>query len=392
MAIHSRKLFQFSNHYTINSTTTTVDLCSFQCRPGSDGYSYCFANCTSISPPPPPPHASLQTHFMPYLIAVVCFLGVAFLLISTSTILLRNRWGISRQRRSVHVMSVDRNDDDNDRGDGGAVVDYPVWNIVTVGLQQSVIDRITAFRYEKGVLVEGNDCSVCLTEFEEGEDLRLLPKCSHAFHVCCIDTWLRSHKNCPLCRAPVVNEGVVSSRDLSPVEETMIEDSEDREAGIEIRDGIGERLDVGDESENVHMRSVSMIVEILEKNHELRGVLSDLGETRRAFGGDVTKLRRSVSMDAAAASVISNAVSKMVVISVAEDEGTSSCSDEEKFDVDDEGEKDTAGVEECSGSRASSSVGCSSHKGSFSMKRSISSSSGKFFSSFRRSKSQVSSL
>ncbi|GAB2211129.1 hypothetical protein Droror1_Dr00016421 [Drosera rotundifolia] len=210
--------------------------------------------------------------------------------------------------------SVDRNDDDDDRGDGGAMVDYPVWNIVTV----------------------------CLTEFEEGEDLRLLPMCSHAFHVFCIDTWLRSHKNCPLCRAPVVNEGVVSSWDLSPVEETMIEDLEDREAGIEIRDGIGERLDVGDESENVHMRSVSMIVKILEKNHELRGVLSDLGETHRAFGGDVTKLRRSVSMDAVVASVISNAMSKMVVISVAEDERTSSCSDEEKFDVDDEGEKDTA--------------------------------------------------
>ncbi|CAL1395531.1 unnamed protein product [Linum trigynum] len=48
------------------------------------------------------------------------------------------------------------------------------------------------------------NCSVCLSEFEEGESLRLLPKCSHAFHIPCIDTWLRSHKNCPLCRAPIV--------------------------------------------------------------------------------------------------------------------------------------------------------------------------------------------
>lgn len=47
-------------------------------------------------------------------------------------------------------------------------------------------------------------CTVCLGEFHDGELLRLLPKCGHAFHVSCIDTWLRAHANCPLCRAVVV--------------------------------------------------------------------------------------------------------------------------------------------------------------------------------------------
>ncbi|KAJ6395900.1 hypothetical protein OIU77_021039 [Salix suchowensis] len=47
------------------------------------------------------------------------------------------------------------------------------------------------------------DCAVCLLEFEDDDYVRTLPVCSHAFHVDCIDIWLRSHANCPLCRAGV---------------------------------------------------------------------------------------------------------------------------------------------------------------------------------------------
>uniref|UniRef100_A0A0D9ZLH0 RING-type E3 ubiquitin transferase n=1 Tax=Oryza glumipatula TaxID=40148 RepID=A0A0D9ZLH0_9ORYZ len=45
------------------------------------------------------------------------------------------------------------------------------------------------------------ECAVCLTSFDDGDDLRLLPHCSHAFHPECIDPWLESRVTCPLCRA-----------------------------------------------------------------------------------------------------------------------------------------------------------------------------------------------
>ncbi|KAK1311935.1 RING-H2 finger protein ATL51 [Acorus calamus] len=48
-----------------------------------------------------------------------------------------------------------------------------------------------------------SECSVCLSVFVDGEDVRQLPECKHSFHAPCIDMWLYSHSNCPLCRASI---------------------------------------------------------------------------------------------------------------------------------------------------------------------------------------------
>ncbi|KAK2983273.1 hypothetical protein RJ640_009287 [Escallonia rubra] len=69
--------------------------------------------------------------------------------------------------------------------------------------ENSVADLIPAHKYEKDAGLTGDDnvCAICLCEFEEGEELRTLPECAHTFHVPCIDMWLYSHPNCPVCRA-----------------------------------------------------------------------------------------------------------------------------------------------------------------------------------------------
>ncbi|KAL4353351.1 hypothetical protein GQ457_06G007530 [Hibiscus cannabinus] len=49
----------------------------------------------------------------------------------------------------------------------------------------------------------GNECPVCLSVFADGEEVKQLTECKHSFHTTCIDLWLNSHDNCPVCRAAV---------------------------------------------------------------------------------------------------------------------------------------------------------------------------------------------
>lgn len=43
------------------------------------------------------------------------------------------------------------------------------------------------------------ECSICLSQFEENDLVRKLT-CQHHFHGSCIDRWLENHQTCPLCK------------------------------------------------------------------------------------------------------------------------------------------------------------------------------------------------
>ncbi|KQK03286.1 RING-H2 finger protein ATL39 [Brachypodium distachyon] len=79
------------------------------------------------------------------------------------------------------------------------------------GLDGATIARLPCFvaaRRSRSQTTSGaNDattdhcCTVCLGAVEEGETVRALPFCRHAFHARCVDAWLRLRPTCPVCRA-----------------------------------------------------------------------------------------------------------------------------------------------------------------------------------------------
>uniref|UniRef100_A0A803PDC6 RING-type E3 ubiquitin transferase n=1 Tax=Cannabis sativa TaxID=3483 RepID=A0A803PDC6_CANSA len=242
-----------------------------------------------LLPPPPPP---IQTHLdivQKRMVMVSCVVAGVFLMCFAFVALKRyfKRRNESRERMAPILFETQQDFID---GDQGPMLDHPIWYINTVGLPQSVIDSITACKYKKDDgLIEGTDCSVCLSEFEEDETLRLLPKCSHAFHVSCIDTWLRSHKNCPLCRAPIVCGNVP----VNPVDEE------------------GESSEVRLEDETNNENGVKGLSNSVVRSCDSR-VLSDLAIKRQVVGEEIEPMRRSVSMDASSAVAVYRAVANVV--------------------------------------------------------------------------------
>lgn len=76
------------------------------------------------------------------------------------------------------------------------------------GASQSIIERNTfPHKYKRIKLSTPDDdctekCTICLSEFEDNEDVRRLP-CMHLFHVECVDQWLTTNKRCPICRVDI---------------------------------------------------------------------------------------------------------------------------------------------------------------------------------------------
>ncbi|KAG6484115.1 hypothetical protein ZIOFF_060909 [Zingiber officinale] len=276
--------------------------------------------CPPLPPPPPCPplltvseeSTTIRFHhsrsIVPALsVAAASVVSVSAIMILLTLLLIRLRRRSSAAREDPVAAAAPLEDDDGGDGDGdGEEVMHHVWYIRTAGLDESFIESITAWAYKAGDGVLGasaTGCSVCLSDFRDGELVRLLPKCDHAFHLGCIDTWLRSHVNCPLCRAPIFAPTSVtaattpSSSSLPPPESgvvlagpnTVASADDDQMAGrqIDLSPGTSEEELEGERSE---LEAENRAVAVPIPSAELQ-VPTDIGED------EFLPIRRSFSVN-----------------------------------------------------------------------------------------------
>ncbi|XP_022766410.1 RING-H2 finger protein ATL54-like [Durio zibethinus] len=326
----NRKLFP-----AFTETNQTIDCPNF-CDPACPYNCYPFPDFYYLSPPPPPPPPpplSDQNHYIsPYVIILVSVLASFFLLVGYYVIIVKSCFGCccSRNNRQPQTQT-DASDEeflDENR------VDHPIWFITTVGLQQSIINSITVCKYKKGEgLIEGTECSVCLNEFQEEERVRLLPKCNHAFHISCIDTWLRSHTNCPLCRAHIVFDAVCAtptstdqnSENMDLAVDNSIENSE---IGAEFtsqnqgRNGepCENRTRADAASELPETNDQRILKEGVYSDENAALVVSDCIDSGQVVAKEIQIIKRCVSMDSSSAASLFPGLANLCLV---KSEGTS---------------------------------------------------------------------
>lgn len=166
-------------------------------------------------PPPPPPSSPSSVHnsgfnlnnkVSPSILLIIIVLAIIFFVSGLLHLLVRYL---------LRPPTRDPDEMDNVTALQGQL--QQLFHLHDAGVDQSFIDTLPIFNYKAIIGVKSPfDCAVCLSEFEAEDKLRLLPKCSHAFHMECIDTWLLSHSTCPLCRASLIPD-FSSNRHCSPI-------------------------------------------------------------------------------------------------------------------------------------------------------------------------------
>lgn len=74
------------------------------------------------------------------------------------------------------------------------------------GAREHQIANLPITLFESSSAPAGNEevitCRICLSDYEDGEEIRTLP-CFHKYHNECISKWLLREAKCPICKHPI---------------------------------------------------------------------------------------------------------------------------------------------------------------------------------------------
>ncbi|KAJ3672220.1 hypothetical protein LUZ60_006941 [Juncus effusus] len=113
------------------------------------------------------------------------------------------------------------------------------------GIDPEVLQSLPVIKAKKEFKELGYCCVVCLSEFEETECVKIIPRCRHVFHPGCIDPWLLSRGSCPVCRCSDML--LAGSQSCSGLESFMTDEDQQRESSVGREDSNGEEEEGGGE-------------------------------------------------------------------------------------------------------------------------------------------------
>ncbi|KAG2405108.1 hypothetical protein LR48_Vigan03g162100 [Vigna angularis] len=197
---------------------------------------------SSPSSPSPPSPSSSGARISPAVLFIIVILAVLFFISGLLHLLVR----FLMKNPSSSASSQSNRNQESATSDALQRQLQQLFHLHDSGLDQAFIDGLPVFQYKeiKG-LKEPFDCAVCLCEFSEKDKLRLLPMCSHAFHISCIDTWLLSNSSCPLCRGTLLTPGFPLENPLFDFDDLRDDNGEHefttRQKTIEIEETVVEK-------------------------------------------------------------------------------------------------------------------------------------------------------
>ncbi|ESW34528.1 hypothetical protein PHAVU_001G160000 [Phaseolus vulgaris] len=265
-------------------------------------------HATTIHYTPQP--ASNSASALPILAIIVPSIFVTvFILITYLTLLTKffSNWHILNPLRWIFTLLIPQHEDQ----DPFMALSPRMWS---QGLDESAIREIPTLQFTKGDVEKNQSaygCVVCLTEFQDHDMLKVLPICKHAFHFHCIDIWLQTNANCPLCRSNIISGNTHCPRDhiiapsSSPQDSQLLSYVGSDEDFVVIELGGGEHREALPQMQQERSDSRETIVEsrchsIIRKCHHVSIMgdeCIDVGKKDEQFS--IQPIRRSFSMDSA---------------------------------------------------------------------------------------------
>ena len=91
-------------------------------------------------------------------------------------------------------------DDDSDSDEENSYNDEEYDYFINCKEINNKICKPVRIKENDDLIINKECCNICCEDYIVGQYKRTLPSCNHVFHKKCVDKWLKTKSNCPICR------------------------------------------------------------------------------------------------------------------------------------------------------------------------------------------------